>query len=171
MRADDVLEVLAALGEAGVRTSLEGGWGVDALVGRQTREHDDLDLAVAREDCEKAVAALGARGFAHDESAWPGLPARLVLRDAGGRRVDLHPLVFDAAGNGWLELPEDGWSLHPADLLWHEGTVGGAPVACIAAELQLRFHLGYPWRDRDRHDLRVLAAARRIPLPPALAPR
>ncbi|MGZ4382041.1 MAG: nucleotidyltransferase domain-containing protein, partial [Gaiellaceae bacterium] len=44
MRATDVLEVLAALGEAGVRASLEGGWGVDALVGRQTREHEDLDL-------------------------------------------------------------------------------------------------------------------------------
>ena len=171
MTAEDVLEVLAALGGAGVRVSLEGGWGVDALAGRQTREHEDIDLAVARGDCDRAAAALGALGFGHDESAWPGLPARFVLRDGGGRQVDLHPLVFDAAGNGWQELPEGGWGLHPAELLWHEGTIGGAAVSCIAPELQLRYHLGYPWRERDLDDLRVLSAACGIPLPPALGPR
>lgn len=171
MTVDDVLEVLAALDGAGVRVSLEGGWGVDALTGRKTREHDDLDLAVAREDWDAAASALGALGFAHDEAASPGLPARLVLRDGVGRVIDLHPLVFDAAGNGWLELPEGGWSLHPADLLWHEGAVGGGAVSCVAPELQLRFHPGYRWRKRDVDDLRVLAASYGIPLPPAVASR
>lgn len=33
MDASDVLSVVAALEEAGLRAWLEGGWGVDALVG------------------------------------------------------------------------------------------------------------------------------------------
>jgi lincosamide nucleotidyltransferase A/C/D/E len=29
---------------------IDGGWGVDALLGRQTRTHADLDIAVNRQD-------------------------------------------------------------------------------------------------------------------------
>ena len=44
MTADAVLEVIATLEEASVRVWLDGGWGVDALLGEQTRNHADLDL-------------------------------------------------------------------------------------------------------------------------------
>ena len=47
MLADDVALVVTALAEAGVAAWLDGGWGVDALLGEQTREHDDLDLVMA----------------------------------------------------------------------------------------------------------------------------
>ncbi len=40
----EVLDVLAALSALGCRFWLEGGSGVDALVGRQTRAHRDLDV-------------------------------------------------------------------------------------------------------------------------------
>jgi lincosamide nucleotidyltransferase A/C/D/E len=40
----EVLDVLAALAALGRRFWLEGGWGVDALVGHQTRAHRDLDV-------------------------------------------------------------------------------------------------------------------------------
>ncbi|MBO0731850.1 MAG: hypothetical protein J2P57_21505, partial [Acidimicrobiaceae bacterium] len=46
MRADEVLGVLDRLDERGIDAWVDGGWGVDALIGRQTREHDDLDLVV-----------------------------------------------------------------------------------------------------------------------------
>lgn len=35
MEAKDVLDVLRILDEAGVTTTLDGGWGVDALLGAQ----------------------------------------------------------------------------------------------------------------------------------------
>jgi lincosamide nucleotidyltransferase A/C/D/E len=53
MSIPDVTAVLTALDRAHVRHWVAGGWGVAALVGRQTREHRDLDLA---------VHALGAAG-------------------------------------------------------------------------------------------------------------
>lgn len=44
----DVHRVLDLLSDADVETWVSGGWGVDALVGRQTRTHRDLDLLVPR---------------------------------------------------------------------------------------------------------------------------
>jgi hypothetical protein len=44
-RLPEVVDVLERLDRAGVPVWLDGGWGVDALVGRQTRPHRDLDLA------------------------------------------------------------------------------------------------------------------------------
>jgi lincosamide nucleotidyltransferase A/C/D/E len=44
MSAPEVHAVLEALAAAGCPAWIGGGWGVDALVGYQTREHRDLDL-------------------------------------------------------------------------------------------------------------------------------
>jgi lincosamide nucleotidyltransferase A/C/D/E len=47
MAAQEVVRLLDLLESAGVTVWLDGGWGVDALLEEQTREHDDLGL-VAR---------------------------------------------------------------------------------------------------------------------------
>jgi lincosamide nucleotidyltransferase A/C/D/E len=167
--AGDVLAILDRLEGAGVAVWLDGGWGVDALMGRQSRPHGDLDLVVARDDCAAARAALAAAGFRHDLDAEPGLPARLVLADADGRSADLHPVVFDRAGNGWQELDGDGWGVYPAAGLAGTGVVGGRRVRCLTSELQVRHHLGYPLGDSDRHDLRLLAERFGVAVPPGVA--
>ena len=46
MLAEDVLELYALLLEHGVQIWLDGGWGIDALLERQTRPHKDLDAFV-----------------------------------------------------------------------------------------------------------------------------
>jgi lincosamide nucleotidyltransferase A/C/D/E len=166
--ADDVLTVLDRLDRAGLVVWLDGGWGVDALLGRQTRPHQDPDLVISREDRGAAQAALGGLGFRHDATAEPGLPARLVLVDAGGRQVDLHPVVFDADGNGWQDLGGGAWGAYPADGLAGGGTVGGRQVRCLTPELQVRHHLGYPLGATDRHDLALLAERFGVAVPPVL---
>ncbi len=130
--ASDVLVVLDQLGRAGLVVWLDGGWGVDALLGRHSRPHRDLDLVIARDDCGVAQAALAGVGFHHDLTAVPGLPARLVLVDASGRRVDLHPVVFDRHGNGWQELGGGAWGAYPAEGLAGVGMGGGRQVRCLA---------------------------------------
>jgi lincosamide nucleotidyltransferase A/C/D/E len=168
LSASHLLDVLHVLDAAGIAVSVEGGWGVDALLGRQTRDHADVDLALDRNDCEAAASALAARGYRHDMSDRPGLPARFVLKNEAGLKVDFHPLVFDAEGNGWQELENGGWGLHEGRYLRRGGTIDGRPVSCIAPELQLAFRLGYPLSEKDRHDLRLLAAEFGIPLPPSV---
>lgn len=166
MNGSDVMEVLDRLRSAGVRFWVDGGWGVDALLGEQTREHEDLDLVVEREECERAAAVLGRLGFAHDAEEQPGLPARFVLRDARGRRVDLHPVVFGPDGNAWQPLPGGAWGAYPDDGLQGTGEIEGQPVPSITADLQLRHHLGYCWDENDRHDMELLAERFGVALPP-----
>jgi lincosamide nucleotidyltransferase A/C/D/E len=169
--AADVLEVLTALERSGVRCLLDGGWGIDALAGAQTREHADVDLAIERRRLDDAVAALSAIGYSHDPTASPGLPARYALRDASGRQVDFHLLTFDDAGNGWQQLTDAGaWGIYPAGERV-TGRIDGAAVTCISAELQHRFHLGWEWDEKAIHDLRLLHERFATPLPPAYAAR
>ena len=88
LSASHLLDVLRVLDAAGIAVSIEGGWGVDALLGRQTRDHADVDLALERNDCEAAASALAARGYRHDMSDRPGLPARFVLKNEAGTPDD-----------------------------------------------------------------------------------
>lgn len=63
MQVTEVQAVLADLRRSGCLARAGGGWGVDALVGRQTRAHRDLDLAVNAEDESAALRVLEHRGY------------------------------------------------------------------------------------------------------------
>jgi lincosamide nucleotidyltransferase A/C/D/E len=136
------------------------------LVGEQTRDHLDLDLAVDQRELSRIERLLETLGFRHDRAVEPGLPARLVLRDDRGREIDLHPLVFDEYGNGWQQLSGSGraWGCYPAEHLQATGTIGDCRARCLSAELHVRFRMGYELSERDEHDLRLLA--RTFDLPP-----
>jgi len=168
MEAGDVLAVLDGLEAGAIPVWLDGGWGIDALIGEQTRPHADLDIVVPQVDCDRARQALAALGYEHDASIEPGLPARLVLRDESGREVDVHPIVRDDRGNGWQPLGPGAWGAYPADGLTGEGEVEGRRVRCLTPGLQLRHHLGYRLEDTDRHDLRLLAGHFGLALPPGV---
>lgn len=102
MTAADVHDVIALIQGDGIPLWVDGGWGVDALVGWQTRDHGDLDLALRISDVPRVQRLLTGYGY---EVFRDELPTRLELRDTRGHRVDLHPLTFDEAGNGRQELP------------------------------------------------------------------
>ena len=57
MQAEDVIELYALLLEHGVRLWVDGGWGIDALLNRQTRPHKDLDAFVQLDDL--AIEGVG----------------------------------------------------------------------------------------------------------------
>jgi lincosamide nucleotidyltransferase A/C/D/E len=166
----DVLGILDQLDRAGLVVWLDGGWGIDALLGRHSRPHEDLDLVISRDACALAQAVLTPVGFQHDLAAVPGLPARLALVDGDGRRVDLHPVVFDRQGNGWQELGGGAWGEYPAEGLRGVGMVAGRQVRCLTPQLQVRHHLGYPLGTTDRHDLGLLAERFGVAVPPAIQP-
>ena len=164
MSARDVLTVLATMDDAGVCCWLDGGWGVDALLGRQTRQHNDLDLVVVSTDLAGARSVLTAQGFAVLRD-W--LPTTLAMRDDAGREVDFHPIERTADGGGDQLLP-DGTRYHyspPA-----AGSVDGRPLPCATVENQVEMHLGYEPRDTDHADMRALAEAFDIELPPPYSP-
>ncbi len=152
MPLEEVLSVLAAVESTGCRYWLEGGWGVDALVGRQTRPHRDVDIDLDA-TCEAAVLeVLGAAGYVV-ETDWR--PNRVELAGPGPGRVDLHPLVLDDDGSARQAALGDGWHEFPRTF-FTTGQLGGVNVPCVSLAAQRVFHSGYPLRDVDTHDLAVL---------------
>lgn len=153
MIAEDVLEILAALDGTDVR--IAGGWGIDALVGRQTRPHDDLDLLHREEQEPQVLDALAGLGFVETLS-WR--PVRFVLTDPTGREIDLHPLRFAEDGSAEQSSLTPGEPFHYPARCFVTGTILGVTVPCLSAEQQWGFHQGYEPRERDLHDLALLRA-------------
>ena len=151
MTVDEVLAVLDTVRSLGCRFWLEGGWGVDALAGRQTRPHRDLDLDVDAAYEEQVLDALHELGYVI-ETDWR--PNRVELAGPGGW-VDLHPLVIDGHGNARQAALGGGWHEFPHSF-YTVGRIGGISVPCVSVEAQRLFRTGYELRDVDRHDLAVL---------------
>lgn len=157
-----VLAVCRCLTQHGIVFWVDGGWGVDALLGEQTRPHADLDLAVRFADlagCAEALAGLG-----YERTATPESPHwNPVLRGPGGA-VDLHGFTLDAHGNGILGDTADG-AVYPAGSLAGAGLLGGENVHCIAAEHVLQFRGSFEPREVDRLDVAALCERFRLSRP------
>ena len=162
MDARSVLTIVATLERAGVRVWLDGGWGIDALIGEQTREHDDLDCVIALADAPIARNALAVLGFA---VALDEFPTRFVIRDRSDHRVDFHTVTFDAAGGATQQLQDGRLAPYPAQGFSGSGHIAGVGVACLTATVQILHHLGYDPDEKDRHDMRLLADRFDIDLP------
>lgn len=151
MPAGEVVEIVDWLDAAGVTYQVNGGWGVDALVGRQTRPHRDLDIFIdaARED--DFLAWLFSRGYRMVED-WRPVRSEVVSHRG---RADVHPMRIDTAGDGYQQGLDGDTFVHAArdrDC----GRIGGRPVIVANAARLRELRMGYPARDVDRHDLAQL---------------
>lgn len=161
IRALDVVQVLDALDRAGVAAWLAGGWGVDALLGRQTRRHHDLDIVINGNDRSepRALTALGSLGFVTVEARAPAgtwMPLKAVLRDRGGRTIDLLPVPLHSDGTTIvLNLPAGPCALPEAFAVGH---VTGRPAPCLAPTVQFTFHAGFIHTAAQRRDLALLSS-------------
>ena len=170
MTGAEVARIISYLESAAIRIWLDGGWGVDALIGEETRPHSDLDAAVELDKTDSIIAALAPFGF---EVTADDRPTRLVLAASDGRHVDFHPLVLDEQGNGRQigAGPNGGDAIYPAEGLTGKGIVLGRPVACLTAELLLRHHTGYEPTAKDRHNVGLLCERFGLEPPRAYANR
>jgi lincosamide nucleotidyltransferase A/C/D/E len=155
MQRTDVLNALAMLAARSASVWVGGGWGIDALLGQQTREHADLDLACRAEDEATILYALQEHGY---RVVLDCRPTRVAMADDDGREVDLHPVRFDACGHGvQAGLHREQFDYPPE--AFATGWIDGRSVPCLSVAQQLRFHTGYELRDRDRQDIAKLRAA------------
>ncbi len=161
MSAEKAVEILDLLDRAGVEACLDGGWAVDAALGAQRREHDDLDLVVRLGDVERLEDVLAQLGF---DLAGGGAPKSFELVDDRGRQVDVHPVVFDASGDGLYLMESDEHWVYPRRGFSGEGRILGRPVRCLTPEAQILCHTGYNphrqsyddvWALSERFDLSV----------------
>lgn len=164
MTQADVIELLDRLEEAGLDAWFDGGWGVDALLGEQTRPHKDVDLVVQVVDVARLRAALAPDGY---ELVHGEVDSNFILRDGRGREIDVHPVRFDAAGDGIYRMEDgDDW-IYPAAGFAGTGRIGGRAVKCLSPEVAMLCHAGgYEPHEKDFHDMRLLNARFGTPLLP-----
>lgn len=158
MSADAVIRFLHLCEQHGIAVVVDGGWGVDALLGEQTRVHADLDIAIEHKDVPKLRALLEARGY-KDVPRAGTRDCNFVMGDEQGHEVDLHSYTFDAQGTLVFGVE------YPFASLTGTGTIQGFPVKCISAEWMVRFHSGYELDENDYHDVSALCRRFGIPLP------
>ena len=163
MTESDVIELLEECNRLQIPIWLDGGWAVDALLGEQTRRHQDLDIVVERNNVEILVDVLQQKGFREsprDDSE----PWNFVLGDEAGREVDFHVIEFDHSGNG-LYGPLERGERYEAAALQGSGMIQGRPVRCIAADWLLAYHTGYETDEQDWKDVAALCDKFGLPIP------
>lgn len=160
MNPKTVLYILDLLTTMGVQVWLDGGWGVDALLGRITRSHDDLDLVFALDDLAGVVEMLIGNGFSVEEEE----PGRVVLVHVDHGRIDLHPVTFDADGNGVQVQPAELPVVYRSDG-FVSGWILGRKVACISADIQLFARLGHDRSEKHRRDVVALCSSFGLQVP------
>lgn len=157
MTSSDVIRIAEILEASHIRYWIDGGWGVDVLLSRQTREHDDLDLVIEISEADSAKTALSAAGLNLSEDEFP---TRFVLADQSGRRIDFHPVKFDSEGGGIQQLQQKGsFYRYSPEGFKASGQLAGRRLPCISADVQMECHLGYDPHEKDLHDVRLLHEA------------
>lgn len=147
----EALAVLDDFAAADIPVWIAGGWGIDALVGRQTRQHLDLDLLFNRDHEGLVIAMLERKAYSETVDWRPG---RFVMND-GTRELDLHPMeVLDAGGAILHTHTDQRFAFRRIDFV--EGRIDDRTVPCLSAAKQWEFHQGYEPTDKDRRDLELL---------------
>jgi lincosamide nucleotidyltransferase A/C/D/E len=164
MPAAEAIRLLGSLGEQGVDVCVGGGWGVDALLGEQTRDHSDLDLWLEAAALEGLFRVFAAEDLDRIHP-WPGdRPWNFVLHDGRTRRVDLH--LYETIGDGNIHYGSVRKPfVLPEAALSHEGAIQGKAVRCEEPSWAVSFHTGYVLRPSDLHDVTRLCERYNLELP------
>jgi len=166
MTASALVELLQLFDDAAIPVWLDGGWGVDALLGVQTRRHKDVDIILRVADVLKLQEILERRGFTIREGA---PPTSFVLADSSGLEVDVHAVVFDTDGNGVYRMQNGEDWIFPAEGFRGRGIVAGRSIPCLSPSTQVLCHAnGYAPAEVDLRDMALLQKRFGVELPPQL---
>jgi hypothetical protein len=154
-----VVEVLEA---ADVSLWLFGGWGLDARLGRITREHDDIEFWVERKQAERSKAILVGAGAVllpiqppeeSREYTWDDVPFSTAYFD----RQPEGTINLEGRWSDW-NLPAESFDADPGILDGHAMPTMSATGMLAMKEQYPMLRNGRPWRDKDRDDIEALRA-------------
>ena len=154
MTANMVHWFLDLFDELGIKVWIDGGWGVDALLGEWTRDHQDLDIIISWEDSAILVEALFARGFV-DIYTDDRKDRNFVMGHQSHGKIDFHVIELTKDGSAVYGSGEIDWIITKSELS-AVGSIGGRQVRCLSVDYQVRSHSGYILQDTDFAYLRAL---------------
>src|SRR3970282_37948 len=123
---------------------------IDALLGEQRREHDDVDLIASLADMLGLQGCLEGHGYALVDGE---LPTNGVLLDSAGRQGDIHPVVFNERGDGIYRMRNGEDWVFPSWGFAGRGRVLDLRVRCLSPEEQVVRHMG---SELDENDIRAM---------------
>lgn len=145
---------------------IAGGWAIDLFLGRQTREHGDIDLAVLRSDQPRLQRHLAGWDVhvAHDGELTPWAsgdwlePPRhqFWVRSGPGAPWSFEVLLEDSRGGDWLFRRDASITL-PLDRF---GRLSPGGIAFVAPEVALLYKAARAQEiERNAQDFEVAAPA------------
>jgi lincosamide nucleotidyltransferase A/C/D/E len=147
---NDLFSILDLMDKTGIQYWLDGGWGVDALVGKQTRVHRDVDIDFDSSYTEQLLQKLHEHGY---EVITDWSPVRVELYHPNLSYIDIHPFILSDDGTAKQADAEGGWYEFEADYFGYT-FFEGRRISCISAKGQMIFHTGYELREVDKHDIK-----------------
>ncbi len=159
MPSEVVLDLVRRLNDQGIEVIIDGGWAVDALLGYQSRPHDDLDVAVFHKDVPAIRVLLEAQGYdiVPRNDSWE---CNFVYGNNAGHLIDIHSCSFDEEKNHVYGVK------YTWDALQGLGQIEGIQVRCIPPEILVDYHTGYNLDVNDYHDVRLVCDKFNLPMPP-----
>jgi len=152
--------VVNALRVADISAWLFGGWGLDARLGRITRDHGDIEFWVARTDGERSRSILVEAGA----SALMTQPPEEAC-EFSWDGIDFSTAYFDRQADGTFTTMgrQSDWVFPEASFSDEPGVLDGieVPAMSVAGMLAMKEQFpsllnGKPWRAKDEIDVEVL---------------
>lgn len=154
--------VVAVMRAADISVWLFGGWGLDARLGRITRDHDDVEFWLERAHAHRSKAVLVEAGAVALPTQPPEESCEFTWDDGC-----LSTAYFDRQPNGRIRLEGrwSDWELAAESFGDDPGILDGLVVPTMSATGMLAMkeqfptlRNGRPWRDTDREDIEILRA-------------
>lgn len=149
---EDLITIINLLENANIKYWIDGGWGVDILAGKQTRNHRDIDVNFDAQHTEKLLNLLFEYGYKIDTD-WK--PVRIELYSEKYGYLDIHPFILNEDGTSKQADLEGGFYEFEKDF-FSNAIFEGKTIPCISLKGQKIFHSGYELRDKDKKDIAVL---------------
>lgn len=149
---ETLFKILDVFDQSGITYWLDGGWGVDVLYGKQTREHRDIDIDFDSRHTEHVMEMLQSMGYVLNTD-W--LPVRAELSHQEYGYLDIHPFDISDPEHIRQANPAGGYFEFKTDY-FGETVFGGRKIPCISLKGQRVFHTGYEPRIEDIHDLEII---------------
>jgi len=159
----DVTSFYRELNNRGIEIWIDGGWGVDALLGKQTRQHNDLDIFIQEKDVSSLLNWCKSKGY-REIKLEMARPFNFVYGDDAGHEVDVHVIVFNNEGN--ISYGEgDKREIFPAAALGGTGAINDLAVKCTSPEWIVKWHSGYKPPEQHYQDIKAVCREFSIKLP------
>lgn len=148
---ENLIDVLDLLDNLRIKYWIDGGWGIDILLGKQNREHRDIDVDFDGQFTKVLLDALKEKGY---EITTDWSPTRIELYHPELGYIDIHPLIIHEDGSA-KQADLQGWYYFEAT--WFTSALfENRVIPCISAKAQKLFHSGYELREVDRIDMKNL---------------